>query len=130
LPGAGRGDGAARRGAGPGDVLFFPALDSPSRASGMGGAMRLTRDQVETVSQRLVHALMKEGTISTEEPGAIIDLLSRVFTEDLAVEDRLNLEVRELMDKYGEEITRGDINYQEMFRKIKTKLARERGIIL
>ena len=92
--------------------------------------MRLTRDQVETVTQRLVHSLIKEGTISTEEPGAIIDVLSRVFTEDMAVEDRLNLEVREIMEKYGEEIARGDINYQEMFRKIKTKLARERGIIL
>ena len=92
--------------------------------------MRLTRDQVETVTQRLVHALIKEGTISTEEPGAITDVLSRVFSEDLAVEDRLNLEVREIMEKYGEEIARGDINYQEMFRKIKTKLARERRIIL
>ena len=92
--------------------------------------MRLTRDQIEAITQSMVHTLMREGTISTEEPGAIIDRLAAVFAEDLAVEDRLNLEVREIMDKYSEEMTRGDINYQEMFRKIKTKLARERNIIL
>jgi len=92
--------------------------------------LRLTRDQIEAITQSMVHTLMREGTISTEEPGAIIDRLAAVFAEDLAVEDRLNLEVREIMDKYSEEMTRGDINYQEMFRKIKTKLARERNIIL
>jgi hypothetical protein len=92
--------------------------------------LRLTRDQIDAITQNMVHALIREGTISTDEPGAIIDRLAAVFVEDLAVEDRLNLEVREIMEKYSEEMTRGDINYQEMFRKIKTKLARERNIIL
>ena len=92
--------------------------------------MRLTRDQVEAITQNLVHALMREGTISTDEPGAVIDRLAAVFRDDLAVEDRLNEEVREILEKHNEEISRGDIDYQEMFRKIKTKLARERKIIL
>ena len=92
--------------------------------------MRLTRDQVEAITQSLVHALVREGTISTDEPGGVTDRLSAVFLEDLAVEDKLNEEVREILGKYNEEISRGDINYQEMFRKIKTKLARERKIIL
>jgi len=92
--------------------------------------VRLTRDQVEAITQSLVHALVREGTISTDEPGGVTDRLSAVFLEDLAVEDKLNEEVREILGKYNEEISRGDINYQEMFRKIKTKLARERKIIL
>ena len=92
--------------------------------------MRRTRDQIEVISQNLVHALIREGTISTEEPGSLIDRLATVIADDLAVEDRLNLEVREILEKYSEEMTRGDVNYQEMFRKIKTKLARERKIIL
>ena len=92
--------------------------------------MRLTRDQVEAITQNLVHALVREGTLSTDEPGALTDRLAAVILEDLAVEDRLNDEVREILGKYNEEISRGDINYQEMFRKIKTKLARERNIIL
>jgi hypothetical protein len=85
---------------------------------------------MEAITQSLVHALIREGTISTDKPGAVIDRLSAVFLADLAVEDRLNEEVREILGKYNEEISRGDINYQEMFRKIKAKLARERNIIL
>ena len=92
--------------------------------------MRLTRDQVESITQNLVHALIREGTISTEEVGGVTDSLAAVFLEDLAVEDRLNDEVRQILEKHSEEISRGDINYQEMFRKIKMKLARERDIIL
>ncbi len=92
--------------------------------------VRLTRDQIDAITQNMVHALIREGTISTEEPGAITDRLAEVFAEDLAVEDQLNLEVREIMEKYSDELARGDINYQEMFRKIKAKLARERNIIL
>ncbi len=92
--------------------------------------MRLTRDQVEAIAQNLVHALIKEGTLSTEEPGAVIDRLAAALLADLSVEDRLNEEVREILEKYGDEISRSEINYQEMFRKIKMKLARERKIIL
>lgn len=92
--------------------------------------MRLTRNQIEVITQNLLHNLIKEGTISTEEPGAVLERLSAVFEEDLAAEDRLNEEVREILQKHGEEMARGDINYQEMFRKVKNKLARDRDLIL
>ena len=59
-----------------------------------------------------------------------MERLSAVFEEDLAAEDRLNEEVREILQKHGEEMARGDINYQEMFRKVKNKLARDRDLIL
>jgi hypothetical protein len=111
-------------------VLFSRANPRCQGVLRTGVDVRLTRDQIDAITQNVVHALIREGTISTEEPGAITDRLAEVITEDLAVEDRLNLEVRGIMEKYSDEITRGDINYQEMFRKIKAKLARERNIIL
>jgi len=92
--------------------------------------MRLTRDQIESITQNLVHALIREGVLSTDDPGGVIDKLAGVFAGDLAVEDQLNLEVRAIIDQHSEELARGDINYQELFRKIKAKLARERNIIL
>jgi len=105
-------------------------IEGEGRHTREGNDVRLTRDQIDAITQNMVHALIREGTISTEEPGGIIDRLAEVFAEDLAVEDQLNAEVREIMEKYSDEIARGDINYQEMFRKIKAKLARERNIIL
>jgi len=111
-------------------VLFSRAIHESEGRIGERIAVRLTRDQIDAITQSMVHTLIREGTISTEEPGGVIDRLAEVFAADLAVEDQLNLEVREIMEKYSDEIGRGDINYQEMFRKIKAKLARERNIIL
>jgi len=92
--------------------------------------VRLTRDQVEAITQSLVHALVREGTISTDEPGGVTDRLSAVFLEDLAVEDKLNEEVREVLIQHSSEMERSNITYTEMFKMVKRKLAKEKGIVL
>jgi hypothetical protein len=92
--------------------------------------MRLTRDQVEAISQRIVRGLVKDEVISAEHPEAVIDLLAQVFLTDLGAEDRLNDEVHELLKNYSEEINRGMVNYQELFRKVKSKLARDRKLVI
>ena len=92
--------------------------------------MRLTRDQVEAISQRIVRGLVKEEIISAERPESVIDLLAGVFHADLEAEDRLNEEVHELLKNYSDEISRGMINYQDLFRKVKTKMARDRKMVI
>ena len=92
--------------------------------------MRLTRDQVEAISQRIVRGLVKDEVISVERPEAVVDLLAGVFLADLEAEDRLNDEVHELLKNYSEEISRGMVNYQDLFRKVKSKLARDRKMVI
>jgi len=92
--------------------------------------MRLTRDQVETISQRIVRGLVRDEVITAERPELVIDLLAGVFLADLAAEDRLNDEVHELLKNYSEEISRGMVNYQDLFRKVKSKLARDRKLVI
>jgi hypothetical protein len=50
--------------------------------------------------------------------------------DELQVEDRLNAEIRNLMKAYESEIEKGHVDYQKMFAIIKSKLVRERGLIL
>jgi len=92
--------------------------------------MRLTRDQIEAMSQRIVRSLIKDQMITMERPEAAVDLLANVFTADLEAEDRLNEEVHELLKNYSEEISRGMINYQDLFRKVKSKMARDRKMVI
>jgi uncharacterized protein len=92
--------------------------------------MRLTRDQMEAISQRIIRGLVKDEIIATERPEATIDLVAAVFLADLEAEDRLNDEVHELLKNYSEEISRGMVNYQELFRKVKAKLARDRKLVI
>jgi hypothetical protein len=53
-----------------------------------------------------------------------------VITEELSVEDRLNEEVREVLVQHATEMERSNVAYTEMFKMLKKKMAREKGIIL
>jgi uncharacterized protein len=92
--------------------------------------MRLTRDQVGQISRRIVRGLIKDEMITADDPEKAIDLIAQVFTEDLAAEDKLNDEVREILQGHADEISRDMVNYQEVFRKVKAKLARDRKMVI
>jgi hypothetical protein len=92
--------------------------------------MRLTRDQIGQISQRIVRGLIQAELIVADRPETTIDAIVVAFTDDLAAEDRLNDEVHELLKNYSDEISRGMVNYQELFRKAKAKLARDRKLVI
>jgi len=92
--------------------------------------MRLTRDQVGFVSQHIIRGLLRDEFIAADHPEQVIDAIAQVLTTDLEAEDRLNDEVREVLQNFSEEISRGSLNYQELFRKVKAKLARERKMVI
>jgi uncharacterized protein len=52
------------------------------------------------------------------------------MAEEVTIEDRLNEEVREILAKYAEEMRTSGASYQEMYKKVKGQLARERKLIL
>jgi len=92
--------------------------------------MRLTRNQVEFVSHRLMKDLIERGFIEADDPSKLRDEFNRLITDELHVEDQLNDEVREILTQHAEEMRRTNVEYREMFKMIKKKLARERNIIL
>ena len=57
------------------------------------------------------------------------DLSPRLSSKTSTVEDRLNDEVRDLLDDYSEYMRRENVSYQEMFRKIKNQLLSQRKVI-
>jgi hypothetical protein len=93
--------------------------------------MKLSRDRVAHLAESLVGRLVSNGhldCVSTKQ--AVVQELERIITEELQVEDRLNAEVRQLMKAHETEIERGGVDYQKMFTMIKSKLVKERGLIL
>ncbi|MBV9746903.1 MAG: DUF507 family protein, partial [Acidobacteriia bacterium] len=54
---------------------------------------------------------------------------AEVISEELAVEDRLNDEVRDLLSQYSEYMRREGVSYQEMFRRAKNTLITQRKVI-
>jgi hypothetical protein len=85
---------------------------------------------VDFISYRITRELQEKGLIEAENPAQMVQYLIAIMTEELLVEDRLNDEVREILTEHAEEMRRTNVEYREMFKMIKKKLARERKIIL
>jgi len=85
------------------------------------------RAKVQGLNDFLVFGLV---TVASFSSGALMDAIVDLITEDLRQEDDLNEEVRKLLDGYGEEIRTGGVEYREMFKLVKKRLAREQGLIL
>jgi hypothetical protein len=92
--------------------------------------MRLTKNQVEFLSHRLMKDLIERGFIEADDPAKLREKFGEIITDELLVEDKLNDEVREILTQHAEEMRRTNVEYREMFKMIKKKLARERKIIL
>ena len=92
--------------------------------------MRLTRNQVEFIAYRITKELQDKELVDAEDQNSEMQAIIGIMTEELLVEDRLNDEVREILTEHAEEMRRTNVEYREMFKMIKKKLARERKVIL
>ncbi len=93
--------------------------------------MRLSKERVRHISESLVTRLQEEGLVTiVGDRKAFVEQVDHAVIEELSIEDRLNAEVRQMLKAYEQDIERGQVDFQRMFTMVKTKLARERGIIL
>ncbi|HLI84804.1 MAG TPA: DUF507 family protein [Bryobacteraceae bacterium] len=90
--------------------------------------MLLAREFVAYLSRQLVQKLTP-GIIETPAPDVVAQKIGDLISEELAVEDRLNDEVRDLLSQYSEYMRREGVSYQEMFRRIKNTLIQQRKVI-
>jgi hypothetical protein len=83
------------------------------------------------MAESIAAHLQQDGQLEmTGDRKAFVDSLEQAITGELAIEDQVNAEVRQLLKAYEKQIEQGQVDYQRMFTMIKTKLVRERGIIL
>jgi hypothetical protein len=90
--------------------------------------MLLARELVDYISRQIIRKLAPQW-IETTDVQVAADFISNVIEEDLAVEDRLNDEVRDLLSQYSEYMRKEGVSYQEMFRRIKNTLITQRKVI-
>lgn len=77
-----------------------------------------------------VRNLLKQEKIIADDKNKLIDDIINLITEEFQKEDKLDQEVREILSDHIEKIRSENIEYQTLFRMIKTKLAKEKEIIL
>ncbi len=77
-----------------------------------------------------VRNLLKEEKIIADDKNKLIEDIINLITEEFQKEDKLDQEVREILSDHIEKIRSDNIEYQTLFRMIKTKLAKEKENIL
>ena len=92
--------------------------------------MLLARDYVSHMASQVVKQLVEGNLIETKAPDAVTQRVRQHMVEELTVEDRLNDEVREILTQHQDEMRRTGVSYQEMYKKVKGQLARDRKLIL
>ena len=93
--------------------------------------MRVNKEFVEILSKKIVKSLVEKDLIIWEEaPKKLETIISGIIIEDLMVEDLLNEEVKTLLESKTEEYERSMMDYGKVFQMVKSKLVRERGLIL
>jgi uncharacterized protein len=90
--------------------------------------MLLAREFIGYLSRQLVNRL-SPSAFETSDPAVAAASIAQVIEEDLSIEDRLNDEVRDMLDQYSDYMRRENVSYQEMFRKIKNQLLAQRKIM-
>jgi len=92
--------------------------------------MLLVRDYVAHMANEVVKRLVEGGHIETKAAAAVVNRVRQRMVEELTVEDRLNEEARQILIDHQDEMRRTGVSYQEMYKKVKQQLARDRKLVL
>jgi hypothetical protein len=92
--------------------------------------VRLTPGEVEYLARKIVKTLVGENAIEIDNEERVVQGVVSALANELAVEDRLNEEVRAALAEHTSAMERSDVTYTEMFKALKRKMAKEKGIIL
>lgn len=90
--------------------------------------MLLPREFVTYLSRQIVRKLVP-ATVETHNPEKVVEMVDALIFDELEAEDRLNDEVREILEDYSDYMRREGVSYQEMFRKAKNQLIQKKKIV-
>ena len=92
--------------------------------------MALRNEFVEYMTEKVIEELIERGFIELPEDFSIKETIFAAVSDEVTVEDRLNQEVRQLLNEYGNQMNDIGASYQETFKLIKRKLVRERKLVI
>lgn len=92
--------------------------------------MIFSREYVGYLARHATKQLIDAKMIQTTKVPVVQERVYNALLEELSLEDRINEEVRVILDAYQEEMRKTGASYSEMFKKVKTELARKYKAVL
>jgi hypothetical protein len=92
--------------------------------------MLLSKEYVGYLARETAKRLVASKFIETKNLQTVSEKIHAAMLDEFGLEDRINDEVRVILEAYSEEMRNTGANYQEMFRKVKNELVRKYKAVL
>ena len=92
--------------------------------------MLLSREYVNYLARHIVKRLVGVQFVEAKDTNALVERVDKSLYEELSIEDRINEEVRAILEAYSDEMRRSGANYQDMFKRVKGELVRKYKAVL
>ena len=92
--------------------------------------MLLSRDYVGHMAKEVIKRLVASKMIEVQHLENVTTQVRQVMAEEVTIEDRINEEVRVILEAYSDEMRKSGAQYAEMFKKVKTELAKKYKAVL
>ena len=93
-------------------------------------AMIFSKEYVGYLARQTVKHLIDAKMIETAKPVVLNERVTASMTEELSLEDRINDEVRVILEAFQDDMRKSGASYPEMFKKVKNELARKYKAVL
>jgi hypothetical protein len=92
--------------------------------------MVVSKEYVGYLARQVAKKLTEREFLESSNQNALVEKLNQVMLDELQVEDRINDEVRQILEVIQEDMRKEGANYQEMFKKVKVQLVQRYKAVL
>jgi hypothetical protein len=99
-------------------------------ANGLRRRMLINRDFVGHMATEVIKKLGEGELVEVRNAVALTQRVRQAMMDEITVEDRISEEARQILTQHQDQMRSTGVSYQEMFKKVKSQLARDRKLVL
>jgi hypothetical protein len=95
--------------------------------------MLFSKEYVGYLARQVTQQLIAREMIDVPNPqdmNAVVEQVNAAIFDELNLEDRINEDVRTILEQYQDEMRLQGASYQEMFKKVKNELVKKYKAVL
>jgi hypothetical protein len=93
--------------------------------------MKISEGRLDKLAAEIVDTLAElDGVRLQADDAKLLHGVKAIISDELAAEDRIDAEVRDILEQYRNDIAAGRLDYHELYRKVKARIVHERGAVL
>ena len=92
--------------------------------------MLINKDLVAHMAGDVVKKLAEAEMVEVKKAAEVTQKVRMAMIDEITVEDRISEEARQILIQHQDQMRSTGISYQDMFKKVKAQLARDKKLVL